>query len=225
MPAVGTKSLLAGLIAGLCLGLFLQQAALVYLPNSSPVAEGSLGSEPPHHFLLSFDAMLRNSLQMARQAVRAGGFLKSGRVAPSSLPQHQATSIATTPTIASSSSTFSTSTPAAAANMASQKPFLQAVKERRTYYQLNKEAPISDAAITDIVKQAVTHVPSSFNSQSARLVVLLNKEHDTFWDMVLEVLKPMVPAEQFPQTEQRVGGFRKAYGTVSLPFFFAFLID
>ena len=99
--------------------------------------------------------------------------------------------------------------------MASQKSFMDAVKERRTIYQLNKEAPISDKQITEIAEKAILHVPSSFNSQSTRLVVLLNKEHETFWESVAEVLKPMVPEDQFPQTEQKLNGFKGAYGTVS----------
>jgi predicted oxidoreductase (fatty acid repression mutant protein) len=61
-----------------------------------------------------------------------------------------------------------------------QKQFFDFLKERRTYYQLNKEAPISDKEISDIVEQAFLRVPSSFNSQSTRLVVLLNKDHDKF---------------------------------------------
>jgi predicted oxidoreductase (fatty acid repression mutant protein) len=71
--------------------------------------------------------------------------------------------------------------------MSTQKSFFDAVKERRTYYQLNKESPISDKQITDIAEKAILHVPSSFNSQSTRLVVLLNKDHEQFWDFVLEV--------------------------------------
>jgi predicted oxidoreductase (fatty acid repression mutant protein) len=98
--------------------------------------------------------------------------------------------------------------------MSSQKSFLEAVKDRRTYYQLNKESPISDKQITEIAEQAILHVPSSFNSQSTRLVVLLNKDHETFWDYVAEVLKPMVPEDQFPQTKQKLDGFKGAYGTV-----------
>lgn len=100
--------------------------------------------------------------------------------------------------------------------MSSQKSLFDAIKDRRTYYQLNKEAPISDKAISDIVEKAILHVPSSFNSQSTRLVVLLNKDHDTFWDHVLEVLKPLTPEEQFPKTEQKMQGFKAAYGTVSI---------
>ncbi|OAK99335.1 Nitroreductase [Phaeosphaeriaceae sp. SRC1lsM3a] len=98
--------------------------------------------------------------------------------------------------------------------MSTQKSFFEAIKDRRTYYQLNKEAPISDKQITDIVEKAVLHVPSSFNSQSTRLVVLLNKDHETFWDFVLEVLKPLTPEEQFPKTEQKIQGFKAAYGTI-----------
>jgi predicted oxidoreductase (fatty acid repression mutant protein) len=101
--------------------------------------------------------------------------------------------------------------------MSASKSFFDAVKERRTYYQLNKEAPISDKQITDIAEKAILHVPSSFNSQSTRLVVLLNKDHDTFWDYVLEVLKPMVPEDQFSGTQQKISGFKAAYGTVSTP--------
>jgi len=66
---------------------------------------------------------------------------------------------------------------------------------RSIIYALNKEAPISDKKIVDIVKQAVLYVPSSFNSQSARLVVLLKAEYDKFWDTTLELLKAMIPAQ------------------------------
>jgi predicted oxidoreductase (fatty acid repression mutant protein) len=93
--------------------------------------------------------------------------------------------------------------------------FFEAVKSRRTYYQLNKTSPLSDEQITKLAEESLLHVPSSFNSQSTRLVVLLNKDHDQFWDFVLEVLKPIVPAEQFSATEQKIGGFKAAYGTVS----------
>lgn len=62
--------------------------------------------------------------------------------------------------------------------MASSKTFLDAIKERRTIYQLNKEAPKSDKEISELINQVVLHVPSSFNSQSTRVVLLLNAEHE-----------------------------------------------
>jgi hypothetical protein len=108
---------------------------------------------------------------------------------------------------------FSTSKPTMTATNCD--AFLEAIKGRATYYMLNKDAPISDARIQEIAKQAVLNVPSSFNAQSARLVVLLGPEHDVFWDIVKGVLREVVPTSQdFAPTEKRIGGFKAAYGTV-----------
>jgi len=52
------------------------------------------------------------------------------------------------------------------------------VKERRSYYAISKEQVTPDERIEEIVGEAVKHVPSPFNSQSARVVVLLG-EHMT----------------------------------------------
>jgi hypothetical protein len=95
-------------------------------------------------------------------------------------------------------------------------PFFDAIKTRRSYYALNNTSPIPDSQIEQIVKEAVLHVPSSFNSQSARLVLLLKKDHERFWDLVRDALKPMVSAEHFPKTEQKLNGFKAGYGTVRL---------
>ena len=100
--------------------------------------------------------------------------------------------------------------------MASSKTFLDAIKDRRSYYQLNKESPKSDKEIVELVNQLVLNVPSSFNSQSSRLVVLLNQEHEKFWEITKDVLKPQVPEEQYKSgTEPKLNGFKAAYGTVS----------
>ena len=94
---------------------------------------------------------------------------------------------------------------------------------RSTIYALNKETPISNKEIVDIVKQAVLYVPLSFNSQSARLVVLLKAEHKKFWDATLELLKAMIPAEQVAGAERRVNRFKAVYKTISLVYLLHFL--
>ncbi|KAG0647529.1 nitroreductase [Hyphodiscus hymeniophilus] len=101
------------------------------------------------------------------------------------------------------------------ATMSGSAAFLEAVKNRRTVYQLKKESTISDSKIEEIVTEALLHVPSSFNSQSTRLVVLLKEEHDKLWQIAKDVLKAVVPAESYASTEQRLSGFQGAYGTVS----------
>ncbi|KZP19987.1 nitroreductase [Athelia psychrophila] len=62
--------------------------------------------------------------------------------------------------------------------------FLQAVKGRRTYYALSNVCPIPDAQLKAIIDAAVTNVPSVFNIQAARVVLLTGKAKDKLWDIV-----------------------------------------
>lgn len=93
--------------------------------------------------------------------------------------------------------------------------FLDVIAKRRTYYALGAESPISDARIQEIIRDVLLRVPSAFNSQSTRVVLLAHEEHRKLWSMTKEVLKGVVPAEQFPTTEKKLDSFKAAYGTVS----------
>lgn len=92
--------------------------------------------------------------------------------------------------------------------------FKDAVANRRSIYPLTKKSTISDAKIKEIVTQAIKDVPSSFNSQSSRAVVLVKGEHDKFWDIVTGILKAHVPEDKWDHTKQRMDMFSGAYGTV-----------
>ena len=92
--------------------------------------------------------------------------------------------------------------------------FFDAVKARRTYYGIGKDFVVADQRIQDLVQDAVLHTPSSFNSQSARVVLLLGKEHDALWDITKEALRKIVPADGFAQTEAKINSFKAGYGTV-----------
>lgn len=94
------------------------------------------------------------------------------------------------------------------------KDFLEAVKERRTFYGISKDVNISDESIYEIVKEAVKYTPSAFNSQSARAVVLLKEQHDRLWDITMEVLRKIVPEESFQSTEEKINSFKNGYGTI-----------
>ncbi|KAI1168946.1 Nitroreductase-like protein [Nemania serpens] len=91
---------------------------------------------------------------------------------------------------------------------------LEAFKARRSFYQLNKELPIPTDKITSIVQENLIQAPSSFNSQSNRVLVLYGAEHDKLWDITSEVLKQIVPADSWEATAQRNAGFKAAAGTV-----------
>lgn len=94
------------------------------------------------------------------------------------------------------------------------KDFAKAIEERRSYYGLSKETVVSDDRIKEIVEHSVKYTPSAFNSQSARVQVLLGNEHDKFWNITKEALRKIVPAENFKSTEDKINSFASAYGTV-----------
>jgi len=90
----------------------------------------------------------------------------------------------------------------------------QLMENRRSYYDIEKKSPISDQEIRDIIEHAVKYVPSAFNSQSARVVLLLGENHDALWEITREALRKIVPAESFEPTNEKIDGFKKGYGTI-----------
>ncbi|HWO98242.1 MAG TPA: nitroreductase family protein [Bacillus sp. (in: firmicutes)] len=94
------------------------------------------------------------------------------------------------------------------------KDFYAAVKERRSIYGISKEVDISNEKIQEVINEAVKYTPSAFNSQSARVVLLLGEHHDKTWDITKEALRKIVSEDQFPTTEEKINSFRSGYGTV-----------
>ncbi|MGN7356351.1 nitroreductase family protein [Paenibacillus sp. SAF-054] len=92
--------------------------------------------------------------------------------------------------------------------------FFSVLKGRRSIYAISKEVSVSDEKIQEIVNEAVKYTPSAFNSQSARVVVLLGEQHDKLWNLTEETLRAVVPAENFQSTADKMGAFRSGYGTV-----------
>ena len=95
------------------------------------------------------------------------------------------------------------------------KSFLEAIKERRTYYSISDEMIADEQTIQETIQEALKHAPSAFNSQSARIIVLLGKHHKKIWDLTKDELKKIVPADAYPQTENKINNaFKAGYGTV-----------
>jgi hypothetical protein len=92
--------------------------------------------------------------------------------------------------------------------------YLEAVKKRRSIYAIGKNSPISDDEIITIVKHALLHSPTAYNSQANRAVLLIGKDHDDLWDIVIETLHKVVPEKSFAKTEQKINSFKNGHGTV-----------
>lgn len=94
------------------------------------------------------------------------------------------------------------------------KLFREAVESRRTYYAIGKDSKVTVEEIKDVVEHSVKFVPSSFNSQSARAVVLVGEHHDQLWEIVRETLRKIVPAQAFGPTDEKVNSFKNGFGTI-----------
>ncbi|MBL5766354.1 nitroreductase family protein [Heyndrickxia sporothermodurans] len=92
--------------------------------------------------------------------------------------------------------------------------FYTAIENRRSIYGISSEAVVSNERIQEVINHAVKHTPSSFNSQTARVVVLTGESHTKLWNITTETLRKIVPAENFGPTEDKMNAFGSGYGTV-----------
>ncbi|KLJ01970.1 nitroreductase family protein [Luteimonas sp. FCS-9] len=96
----------------------------------------------------------------------------------------------------------------------SSNPFLEASRRRRTQYSLGRSLPIPQQATIELIQEAVRLSPSSFNSQSARGVILFGDQSVAFWGIVKDALRAIVPADAFAATDAKIDSFAAGAGTV-----------
>ena len=92
--------------------------------------------------------------------------------------------------------------------------FLGHIKQRRTIYAVGKNVPLTPEQIESVIKEAVNHSPSAFNSQTSRIVTLFGESHLQFWNIVRETLRKIVPEAAFEGTNAKINSFAAGYGTV-----------
>ncbi|HSP85300.1 MAG TPA: nitroreductase family protein [Psychrobacter sp.] len=88
-------------------------------------------------------------------------------------------------------------------------------EKRRSIYALSNQLPVSNDKVVKLVEHAILHTPSSFNSQSTRVVVLFGEEHQKLWNITEETLRKIVGDEEnFKSTKEKIAGFKAGAGTV-----------
>lgn len=92
--------------------------------------------------------------------------------------------------------------------------FLGHIKQRRTIYAVGKNVALTPEQIESVIKEAVNHSPSAFNSQTSRIVTLFGESHLQFWNIVRETLRKIVPEAAFEGTNTKINSFAAGYGTV-----------
>jgi len=93
--------------------------------------------------------------------------------------------------------------------------FLPLLQNRRTIYAIGKNLSQTPEQLTDLIQEAIRQSPSSFNSQSSRAVILLNDEHEKFWNFVKEKLREYATDDAASaKTDAKMDSFAAGVGTV-----------
>ena len=92
--------------------------------------------------------------------------------------------------------------------------FTDTLKNRRSIYHLGRNVSLSNEELTTLIKEAIKESPTAFNAQSTRAVILFGDAHQKLWEITEEALRPLTPAEAFPNTQNKLAGFKNGYGTV-----------
>ena len=89
--------------------------------------------------------------------------------------------------------------------------FIEMIKNRRSVYGLNKNLPVFEDKIFDLVRDSVRYVPDAFDMKSQRVIVVVGDAHEKFWNRVYDEL---VRATGGPIPRERLDSFAAAAGTI-----------
>lgn len=84
---------------------------------------------------------------------------------------------------------------------------IDSLKKRRTYYNINKDIPVSENEIEEKIKEITELVPDAFNMKSSRIVILFNKKHELLWDKVFDVFNGKI-------SKEKINEYKSGYGTI-----------
>jgi predicted oxidoreductase (fatty acid repression mutant protein) len=93
--------------------------------------------------------------------------------------------------------------------------YWDAIKNRHSIYGLSDEKIVPRERIEEILRDTLNHLPSTYNVQSTRFVLLFGEDHKALWEITLQELKKLTTPERFAQTVSKVNGsFASGYGTI-----------
>ncbi len=90
-----------------------------------------------------------------------------------------------------------------------------AIKARRSNYDLTKEMTLGKAELEKLLADALEHSPTGFNSQSSRIVLALGAEHELLWNLILKGIENEIggtPA--FVKSKEKIDSLRQSAGTI-----------
>lgn len=100
--------------------------------------------------------------------------------------------------------------------MSKAEAYLKLLQPRRTVYGLSRDNfPLSARELKIIILDTIAHTPTAFNSQTTRVVLLINEHHERLWgEIAPQALKAVVPPSRWQPTGDKLARLRRGYGTV-----------
>lgn len=92
--------------------------------------------------------------------------------------------------------------------------FVELVEKRRSIYALGTDSEYSKQDIENRIREVVKQVPTAFNSQTTRAVVLFDEANVKFWDHIYDVQKNVLEGGMQDWMSGVVNGAKKGIGTV-----------
>ncbi|WP_436631524.1 nitroreductase family protein [Latilactobacillus sakei] len=88
-------------------------------------------------------------------------------------------------------------------------------QQRRSIYALGQNIDLTEAEVSELIFKTIKETPSAFNGQGSRAVILFGEANNTLWnDITASALKPLIPAEYFPNTQAKLASFAGGVGTI-----------
>ncbi|CAM2862163.1 nitroreductase family protein [Latilactobacillus sakei] len=88
-------------------------------------------------------------------------------------------------------------------------------QQRRSIYALGQNIDLTEAEVSELIFKTIKETPSAFNGQGSRAVILFGEANNTLWnDITASALKPLTPAEYFPNTQAKLASFAGGIGTI-----------
>lgn len=94
--------------------------------------------------------------------------------------------------------------------------FKNVIKNRRSIYALGTNSEYSIEEIVATIRETQKDVPSAFNSQTSRLVVLTGEANTKFWNLILDVQKEVLDQATWDFMSPIMEGAKNGIGTVLL---------
>lgn len=86
--------------------------------------------------------------------------------------------------------------------------------KRHSYYAINDKTNLTTKDIETLINACLDLYPSSFNSQDARLILLMGEHHKYFWELVRKELFRVSENDKHPQIDKKMTQFEAGLGTI-----------